>query len=143
MPSQSSHHSSRRAALAAFAARQLASPAFANAAKGSYRRRIHLKPCRQQKMPRSMKDKVAALTPRPRQVVRLISLGCTIDEIAAILDVAPNTADNQRARAMRTLGTNKAALLTRIAIKYGISSINDRLTLVEKRRSGRKRDGWN
>jgi len=90
-----------------------------------------------------MKQKVAALTPRPRQVVRLISLGCTVDEIAAILDVAPNTADNQRARAMRTLGTNKAALLTRIAIKYGISSINDRLTLAEKRRSGRKRDGWN
>jgi len=90
-----------------------------------------------------MKDKVAALGPRLREVVRLVSLGCTLQQIAAILRLRLNTADNRKARAMQILGTNKAALVTRIAIKYGISSINDRLTPAEKRRSGRKKDGWN
>jgi len=94
-------------------------------------------------MPRSMKQRVADLTPRMRQVVRLTSLGCTLHEIAAILDVASPTVDQHRLRAMKILGTNKAALLTRVAIKHRISSIHDRLTLAEKRRSGRKRDGWN
>ena len=31
------------------------------------------------------------LTPRHREVIRLISLGCTGEEIAAILDIAPAT----------------------------------------------------
>ena len=39
--------------------------------------------------------------------------------------------------------TRKAALLTRLAIKMRISPLNDKLTLTEKRRSGRKNDGWN
>jgi len=94
-------------------------------------------------MPATMKDKVAALGPRLREVVRLVSLGCTMHEIAAILNLAPNTIDTHKGRAMQILGTNKAALVTRIAIKYGISSLGDRLTPMEKRRSGRKRDGWN
>ena len=37
----------------------------------------------------------------------------------------------------------KAALLVRIAIKHRVSPLNDRLTAAEKRRSGRRRDGWN
>ena len=44
---------------------------------------------------------------------------------------------------MAKLSTDKAALLTRIAIKRGITSMKDRLTPAEKRRSGRKKDGWN
>jgi FixJ family two-component response regulator len=50
-------------------------------------------------MPKSPKDKVAGLTPRVREVVRLTSLGCTIHEIAAILDVASPTADQCELRA--------------------------------------------
>jgi len=41
------------------------------------------------------------------------------------------------------LGTDKVALLTRWAIKLGISPLNDRLSEREKRLSGRKNDGWN
>jgi len=44
---------------------------------------------------------------------------------------------------MGKLGTNKLALLTRIAIKQRISPLNDRLTPAEKRLSGRRNDGWN
>jgi len=83
------------------------------------------------------------LTPREAQVVRLVSLGCTVPEAAAILKLAPSTVDNHKSRAMAKLGTDKVALLTRLAILNRISSLKDRLTALEKRRSGRKRDGWN
>ncbi len=83
------------------------------------------------------------LTKREAEVVRLISLGCTVEEAAAILKLAPNTVDNHKARAMHKLGTDKAALLTRLAIKRRITSLSDRLTASEKRASGRKNDGWN
>ena len=83
------------------------------------------------------------LTPRHREVIRLVSLGCTNEEIALILGIAASTADNHRVAAMAELGTGKSALVTRLAIKYRITTMKDKLTLSEKRKSGRKRDGWN
>ena len=83
------------------------------------------------------------LTPRQTEIVRLVSLGCTTIEIAAILGLAESTVDNHKAAAMRVLGTDKAALVTRLAIKHKISSLNDQLTTAEKRKIGRKNDGWN
>jgi len=90
-------------------------------------------------MPQQMKDRVRDLTPRHREVVRLISLGCTVPEVAAILDIEPSTVDNHRQAAMRTLGVSKAALLTRIAIKHRVSSLSDELTRSEKRKLSRRR----
>jgi len=83
------------------------------------------------------------LTNRHRQVVRLLSLGCTVNEAAAILRLAPSTVDNHKTEAMSRLGTNKLALLTRMALKMRITTMQDKLTATEKRRSGRKQDGWN
>lgn len=83
------------------------------------------------------------ITPRQTEVVRLATLGCTSEEIAAILDLAISTVDNHKAAAMKSLGTDKATLLVRLAIKHKITSINDELTPAEKRKSGRKNDGWN
>ncbi len=83
------------------------------------------------------------LTTREKEVVRLVSLGCTIGEAATILGLAPSTVDNHKSRAMAKFGTNKVALLTRRAIKMRVTSLNDRLTPTEKRRSGRKQNGWN
>lgn len=83
------------------------------------------------------------LTKREKEVVRLVSLGCTLTEAAAVLQLAPSTIDNHKCRAMAKLGTDKLALLTRIAIKTRVSSLKDKLTPTEKRRSGRKNDGWN
>ena len=83
------------------------------------------------------------LTAREEQVFRLVSLGCSVNEIGAILDVAPSTAVNHKARLMAKLGTDKAALLTRLAIQHGISPMDDRLTPAEQRASGRSHDGWN
>ena len=87
-------------------------------------------------MPADMKQRVAALTPRQREIARLISLGCTTDEAAAILRLSPSTVDNHKARLMQSLGTGKTALQTRLAIKHRLSSIDDKLTATEKRRSG-------
>lgn len=83
------------------------------------------------------------LSERERQVVRLISLGCTVEESAKILGLSPNTVDNHKSRAMAKLGVDKTALLVRRAIKQRISPLNDRLTVSEKRKRGKKRDGWN
>jgi DNA-binding CsgD family transcriptional regulator len=83
------------------------------------------------------------LTKREAEVVRLVSLGCTVPEAAAILRLAPSTVDNHKSRAMAKLGTDKVALLTRVALKRRLTSLKDRLTATEKRRSGRKGDGWN
>lgn len=83
------------------------------------------------------------LTKREKEVVRLLSLGCSVNQAAAVLKLAPSTVDNHKTRAMGKLGTDKLALLTRLAVKHRISSMRDKLTVTEKRRSGRKRDGWN
>jgi len=83
------------------------------------------------------------LTQRHRQVVRLLSLGCTVKEAAKILEISPSTVDNHKTAAMARLGTDKLALLTRLAIKLRVTTLNDKLTPREKRASGRKNDGWN
>jgi hypothetical protein len=44
---------------------------------------------------------------------------------------------------MAKLGTDKAAILTRLAIQYDVSPMTDRLTPSEQRLSGRSHDGWN
>ncbi len=89
-------------------------------------------------MARTMKERVRDLTPRHREVVRLVSLGCTLTEIAAILDIDPSTVGNHTYAAMRTLGVSKSTLLTRIAIKHRISSLSDQLTRSEKRKLAHK-----
>lgn len=94
-------------------------------------------------MASSMAKRITDLTPRQREVVRLISLGCSCPEVAEILDISPLTAGNHRTAAMKILGVDKATILTRIALKHRISSLTDKLTAAEKRKSGRKRDGWN
>ena len=83
------------------------------------------------------------LTERQKEVVRLLSLGCTVKEAAKVLRLSPSTVDNHKSAAMARLGTDKLALLTRLAIKLRITSMRDQLTTSEKRKSGRKNDGWN
>jgi DNA-binding CsgD family transcriptional regulator len=82
------------------------------------------------------------LTPRQVEVVRLISMGCSNVEIGRILGLATSTVDVHRVMAMEKAGVSKAALLTRWAIKNRVTSLSDTLAATEKRRRGRKRDGW-
>ena len=83
------------------------------------------------------------LTPRELEITRLVSLGCTTEDIAAILDVAPSTVDTHKTNAMDKMGVKKAVLMTRIALKSRITKIGEKLTPAEKRKRGRRKDGWN
>src|SRR5438552_14320242 len=87
-------------------------------------------------MPDPMKARVASLSPRQRQIVRLTSLGCTSHELVAILGMSRWTVENHQFQAKERLGVSKAALLTRIAIKYKISPLNDELSRTAAREMG-------
>ncbi len=71
------------------------------------------------------------LTTAEDRVVRLVSLGCTTRQAAAILGVSHSTADNHRWRAMQKLGVHSLAALMRAAMSLGITSLDDRLTEAE------------
>ena len=85
-----------------------------------------------------MKSRVESLSPRQRQIVRLTSLGCTSHEIATILGMSRWTVENHQFQAKERLGVSKAAVLTRIAIKFKISPLDDELTRTEQRKLGIK-----
>jgi DNA-binding CsgD family transcriptional regulator len=80
---------------------------------------------------------------RPKQAPPIHLTPREEEEAAAILELSPSTVDNHKTRLMAKLGTDKTALLTRLALKMGATTMRDKLTAAEKRRSGRKRDGWN
>jgi DNA-binding CsgD family transcriptional regulator len=82
----------------------------------------------------SMKTRVGSLSPRQREIVRLTSLGCTSHEIANILGMSRWTVENHQFQAKERLGVSKAAVLTRVAIKYKISPLDDALSAVEQKK---------
>jgi DNA-binding CsgD family transcriptional regulator len=89
-----------------------------------------------------MAAKMALLTPRQAEILRLISLGCDSGDIARLLDISPSTVNNHRSNLMRVLAVNKAAILTRLAVKHRVSNLKDKLSAKEKRLIGRSDDGW-
>ncbi len=60
------------------------------------------------------------LTPREREVLRLIALGHTNSEIASMLYVSVRTVENHRAGVMRKLGLRTRAELVRHAAEAGL-----------------------
>ena len=75
------------------------------------------------------------------EIVRLLCLGCTNKEVGAILDIALSKVEIHKANAMEALGINDATLLAGHATKHHITKQNDRLTIREKRLTGRKWGG--
>ena len=86
----------------------------------------------------SIRARIQLLTKRQREIVRLVSLGCTDSEAGAIAGLSPNTVNIYRTKSMQVLGVSKATALTRVAIKYGISPLNDQLSVSERRKVQRK-----
>jgi two-component system response regulator NreC len=60
-------------------------------------------------------DPVTALTPREREVLRLLAAGHTNPEIAALLFLSPRTIESHRANIQRKLGVRSRADLVRAA----------------------------
>ncbi|HEY4491131.1 MAG TPA: response regulator transcription factor, partial [Acidobacteriota bacterium] len=63
------------------------------------------------------------LTPRQREILRLIAEGRTNKEIAAILNVSIKTVDTHRMLLMQRLDIHDVAGLVRFAIKVGLVSL--------------------
>lgn len=65
------------------------------------------------------------LTTRERQLLQLIAEGCTNREAAQIMHVGARTVEKHRANLMDKLDAHDVASLVRIALKYGLISIDD------------------
>ena len=65
-------------------------------------------------------DTVRQLSAREIQVLRLIALGRSNNEIAKLLGVSANTVAVHRTNLMATLGVHKAAELVLIAVRKGL-----------------------
>ena len=61
-----------------------------------------------------------ALSPREKDVLRLIALGHTSKEIASVLGISFKTVVTHRYHLASKAGTANIALLTRLAIRQGI-----------------------
>ena len=68
----------------------------------------------------SERPQISLLTPREREVLRMVAGGDTSKEIAQQLGVSPRTVDSHRARIMQKLGIHKAPELVRVAIREGL-----------------------
>jgi RNA polymerase sigma factor (sigma-70 family) len=60
------------------------------------------------------------LSPRERQVLKLVVEGKTSKEIAAIVGVKPSSIDTYRSRVMAKLEINDVPSLVRLAIRHGL-----------------------
>ena len=60
------------------------------------------------------------LTPREREVVKLVAEAHTTDQIAALLQISPRTVERHRENILATLGMRDRVELTRWAIRHGL-----------------------
>lgn len=70
-------------------------------------------------------QKVPHLTPRERDVVRLLSEGLTSKEIASRLDLSPKTVDGHRAAIMDKLGIRSVAGIVKYAIRNHLTGLDE------------------
>jgi DNA-binding NarL/FixJ family response regulator len=73
--------------------------------------------------PDAEKDQVqeGALTERQKEVLRLISQGCSAKEIASRLNISVRTAEFHRAAIMDRLKLHSTAMMTRYAVERGLA----------------------
>jgi len=70
-------------------------------------------------------ERLTRLTPRERQVLKLITEGHTNKEIAHHLGIGVRTAETHRERLMRRLGIHSVAGLIKFAVSSGLVSLED------------------
>jgi len=62
------------------------------------------------------------LTPRQRDVVRLLAEGRTMKEVAATLGVSPRTVETHKYQSMEALRLKTTAELIRYALEHGLTT---------------------
>jgi DNA-binding NarL/FixJ family response regulator len=65
-------------------------------------------------------DPLSLLSPRERQIVRLVVQGRTSAAIGAQLQLSPSTVDTYRSRLMAKLGVHDVTALVRLALRAGL-----------------------
>lgn len=69
------------------------------------------------------RDQLATLSPRQREVLRLIAEGRTTKQIAQVLEISVKTVETHRAQLMERLGIHDVAGLVRYAIIVGLIEV--------------------
>ncbi|MCI0615943.1 response regulator transcription factor [bacterium] len=67
------------------------------------------------------KNPAAKLTHRQRQVLRLLSHGRSMKEVAAVLNISARTVETYKYEMMRSLGIKTSAELIRFAVRIGLA----------------------
>ena len=75
---------------------------------------------RRKVQPRQEKNNVELLTPRQREILRLVSIGHTNREIAEMLEISVRTVEVHRFNLMRRLNVRNVAQLLRRALQLGL-----------------------
>lgn len=65
-------------------------------------------------------EEAEPLSPREREVLRLLALGLAAKQVAAQLDLSVKTVDNHRQNAMRKLGLRSRAEVVLYAVRTGL-----------------------
>ncbi len=89
------------------------------AVRGAWRGERYLSPSIAAKLD-AARDGKDLLTPREREVLRLIALGHTSVEIAELFGLSPRTIETHRARIHRKLGLGTRAELVRYALQHDL-----------------------
>lgn len=77
----------------------------------------------QQEPGSSQQTALAELTPRQRQVLKLIAEGFSTREIARVLEISVKTAESHRTQLMERLNIHDVASLVRYAIRMGLVKV--------------------
>jgi len=66
------------------------------------------------------KTRLATLSKREKELLRLLAQGYSVRDAAAVMNISPKTADNQKVNLMRKLDIHDRVALARYAIREGI-----------------------
>lgn len=66
-------------------------------------------------------DPIGNLTPRQREILRMLAQGLSAKEIAARIDISPRTVEFHKYQMMEALGAKSSAELIRFAVRNGIA----------------------
>jgi DNA-binding NarL/FixJ family response regulator len=72
--------------------------------------------------PVTLHPQKTAITPRQREVLKLLSRGFTMKEIASQLNISTRTAESHKYEMMQTLGVQTTAELIRYSLRLGLIS---------------------
>jgi DNA-binding NarL/FixJ family response regulator len=70
-------------------------------------------------------DRLGTLSPRERQIAKMVAKGLSSAQIGRQLHLSPKTVDTYRFRLMQKLGVADVPALVRLAVREGLVDVND------------------